>query len=134
MLADILLGTVYTTTAVSVVPNVGLYGSVVPDPIVSAWVLDMTQFVHHGGDRGASLVNGSKTTFFDGQQPGQSIRVLSMRRRSNRAPYLWLPGTGTFWSVTIVLILPPMISVLNLSASDVRVYHCGPLMLSRNAL
>ena len=42
MLADILLGTSYSTMTVAALPNVGLYGSVAPDLIISAWVLDMT--------------------------------------------------------------------------------------------
>ena len=41
MLADILLGTAYSTTAVAALPNVGLYGSAAPGLIASAWVLDM---------------------------------------------------------------------------------------------
>ena len=41
-----------------------------------------SHFVRHGGDRGASLVDGSKTDFFDehpGQDPGQSKRVVNIR-------------------------------------------------------
>ena len=41
MFTDILLGTAYSSEAVSAVPNVGLYGSVAPDLIISAWVLDL---------------------------------------------------------------------------------------------
>ena len=41
-----------------------------------------SHFVRHAGDRGASLVDGSKTDFFDehpSQDPGQSKRVVNIR-------------------------------------------------------
>ena len=41
MFTDILLGAAYSSEVVSAVPNVGLYGSVAPDLIISAWVLDL---------------------------------------------------------------------------------------------
>jgi hypothetical protein len=41
-LADIVLGIAYTVSAMSSLPNVGLYGSVVPDLVIAASVIDMT--------------------------------------------------------------------------------------------
>ena len=96
MLADILLGTVYTTTALSATPNIGLYGSVIPDLVIAASVLDM-------------ILNVSVTVAIVGRLwwMGRKLASLTDTRtnRNTSAIYVVVESGAIFATANLVILV-----------------------------